>query len=317
MSGLLGSRAVRLIVAAALTTYLLWISQPADIVRAAAQTDWRWVALACGLVLFDRSLQAWRWVALLRPVSAGGGPPLGAVMRVFFISSFVGTFLPTSIGGDAARTFGVMQHEVAGSAALASVLMDRALGVVSMLLLGLVSALVLSAPAPAGVYAILAIGGAVSLVLAAVIFVQAAGETATAAARVLPGARLRGLGIRLIETIRTYRHHHGTLAGVLAASIAVQVLRVLQAWGLGRALHLAVPIDLYFVAVPVILIVMLLPVTVSGIGTSQAAFLWTFGAAGVPRADAFALSVLFVALGVIGNLPGGLLYAFGRQRSAA
>jgi amino acid transporter len=29
----------------------------------------------------------------------------------------------------------------------------------------------------------------------------------------------------------------------------------------------------------------------------------------VDRADAFALSILFVALGIVGNLPGGLLYA--------
>ena len=60
---------------------------------------------------------------------------------------------------------------------------------------------------------------------------------------------------------------------------------------------------------------MLLPVTVNGLGTSQAAFLWTFGAAGVSRPAAFALSILFVALGIVGNLPGGLLFAFGHSTS--
>jgi hypothetical protein len=70
---------------------------------------------------------------------------------------------------------------------------------------------------------------------------------------------------------------------------------------------------LYFVTIPVILLIMLLPITVNGLGTSQAAFLWTFGAAGVARPAAFALSILFVALGVLGNLPGGLLYAFGES----
>ena len=33
-------------------------------------------------------------------------------------------------------------------------------------------------------------------------------------------------------------------------------------------------------------------------------------------APAFTLSILFVALGVVGNLPGGLLYAFGGTRAA-
>src|SRR5690606_16437757 len=122
---------------------------------------------------------------------------------------------------------------------------------------------------------------------------------------------------RMVEAIRVYRHHHGTLVGVLAASVGVQVLRVLQAWGLGRALGVAAPIEFYFVAIPVILLIMLLPVTVSGLGTGQAAFLWIFGTIGVPRPEAFALSILFVALGIVGNLPGGVLYGMGRTRSAA
>ncbi len=38
-------------------------------------------------------------------------------------------------------------------------------------------------------------------------------------------------------------------------------------------------------------------------------FQWCFGETGVGGAAAFALSILFVSLGVVGNLPGGLLYA--------
>jgi hypothetical protein len=59
--------------------------------------------------------------------------------------------------------------------------------------------------------------------------------------------------------------------------------------------------------------VMLLPVSINGIGPSQIAFVWFFGRAGVDDAQSFALSILFVALGIIGNLPGGLLYAFGSR----
>jgi hypothetical protein len=68
---------------------------------------------------------------------------------------------------------------------------------------------------------------------------------------------------------------------------------------------------MYVAFVPLILLIMLLPITVSGIGTSQAGFVWLFGSAGIDPAAAFALSVLFLALGIIGNLPGALLYAIG------
>ena len=61
-------------------------------------------------------------------------PPVGAVLRVFFVSSFVGSFLPASVGSDAVRAYGLRDHDVPGSAAVASVVMDRALGVVAILL---------------------------------------------------------------------------------------------------------------------------------------------------------------------------------------
>ncbi len=75
------------------------------------------------------------------------------------------------------------------------------------------------------------------------------------------------------------------------------------------------PRAVYLAFIPLILLVMLLPVTINGLGTSQVAFVWFFGRVGVPQAEAFALSVLFVALGIVGNLPGGLLYAFSPRSS--
>ena len=316
MTRLVRSRAIRLVVAAGLTGYLLWISHPEQILQATAGAALSWLLLACALVLVDRTLMAWRWIALLRPLTADAPPRLADVVRVFFVSTFVGTFLPASIGGDAVRAFSMSRHDVAPAAAVASVVMDRALGVVSILLLGLFSLAVLHAEVPRGVYVVLALGGVASIAAAVVIFSDRIADLATRAIAIVPGARLRHVGQSLLDAVRTYRHHHGVLAAVLAYSVAVQVIRVLQAWCLGCALHIDAPVTLYFVTIPVILLIMLLPITVNGLGTSQAAFLWTFGAAGVARPAAFALSILFVALGVVGNLPGGLLYAFGRPAAA-
>lgn len=316
MTRLLGSRLLRLSLAVALTAYIFWRNDPQAILRATTGADPAWILLACGLVLFDRALMAWRWLALLRPVMAEAMPGLGQVMRVFFVSSFVGTFLPSSVGGDAVRAYGLTRHDVPGATALASVAMDRALGVISVLLLGFVSVLALTAPTPAGIYLLLAAGGVASLALASVIFVDPLGDFVTRLAGRLPGARVRRVAARFVEAIRIYRHHHGALAGVLAASLGVQILRVIQAWCLGRALGIDAAIALYFVAIPVVTLIMQIPITVSGLGTGQAAFLWTFGPAGVARPDALALSVLFIALGIIGNLPGGFLYAVGPRRAA-
>ena len=43
-------------------------------------------------------------------------------MRIFFVSTFVGTFLPASVGGDAVRAYSLAQLNVDGGDAVASVL---------------------------------------------------------------------------------------------------------------------------------------------------------------------------------------------------
>ena len=127
----------------------------------------------------------------------------------------------------------------------------------------------------------------------------------------LPHRTAQRLGSGLIDAVRRYSRHHAELTNVLATSVLVQIIRVVQAYCLGEALGLNVPMWAYFAFIPTILLIMLLPITIAGLGTSQAAFPWLFGAVGVPPAGAVALSILFVALGVVGNLPGGMLYAFG------
>jgi uncharacterized protein (TIRG00374 family) len=303
--------AVRAAIAAGLTAYILWRSHPRDVLAAIAGADWRLIAVAVALVLADRALMAYRWLLLLCIVDRADRPPLAEIMRIFFVSTFVGTFLPASIGADAVRAYSMTRLKVRGGEAVASVFMDRMLGVASILVmaaLGLTLARDLAGNRTIVLSLVVAAAACAATLI--VIFSDAAARLAAGAIGVLP-ARLHDFAEGLLASIRRYSAHHGQLLSVLLGSIAVQTLRIVQAYFLGSGLGIAAPPTTYFAFVPLILLVMLLPVTFNGIGTSQAAFVWFFGRAGVAAPAAFALSVLFVALGVVGNLPGGLLYAFG------
>ena len=116
----------------------------------------------------------------------------------------------------------------------------------------------------------------------------------------------------LLDAVRAYADHHGALAKVLAESILVQIFRVIQAWCLGQALGLTLPLATYFAFIPLIVFIMQIPITPNGIGTTQFAFDRFLVPQGAPAPQVFALSVLFLGLGVLGSLPGGLLYAMGR-----
>jgi len=310
------SRALRITVAAALTVYFLWKAEPARVATALARADLAWVAAAVAFVFIDRALMAQRWMALLVALAPGTKPPVSEVLRIFFVSTFIGSFMP-SVGGDVYRAYSLSRLHVSGAQAAASVFMDRMLGILSIVIVGAVAALGLGRQVmQSGAIVALAAGSAASALVAAVVFSERLAARAQAYVGRLPYARVRHTGLNLLDAVRRYAHHRNALTTVLLTSIVVQALRVVQAWCLGRSLGLPTPLVLYFVFIPVILLVMLLPITINGLGTGQMAFEALFGSAGIGGAESFALSVLFIALGFVGNLPGGLLYAFGPRRPA-
>lgn len=306
------SRAVRLLIAAGLFALLLWYSNPRDVARELARADWRWVVAAAALVLVDRTLMAWRWIALLQPVQHGTRPPTGTLLRIFFITTFIGTFIP-SVGGDAIRAWKLSRAGGHAGESFASVLMDRVLGVIGILLaaaLGLMLAPELLGERAVWLALVVALAGSAGAI--AVVFNAGASQ---ALLRAVNGVAGQG-GVhrafeRLFAALQAYRGHQGMLAAVLAASLAVQLIRIVQGWFLGLALGITAGFSAYLAFIPIILLVLLLPFPGNGVGTGNLAFIWLFERIGVGRADAFALGVLFIGLGIVGNLPGAFLYATG------
>ena len=81
--------------------------------RAIGAIDLRYLALVLGLVAIDRSVMIWRWILLLRARDI----KISAIeaARLFLVSSFVGSFLPAGIGGDAARAYGLSKDVASAS----------------------------------------------------------------------------------------------------------------------------------------------------------------------------------------------------------
>src|SRR6185436_12937234 len=84
----------------------------------------------------DRMVMILRWVLLLR--ASGIAITTGDAARLFLVSSFVGSFLPAGVGADAARAYGLARETTSGSEALASVAVDRILGVFAIVVMSMV-----------------------------------------------------------------------------------------------------------------------------------------------------------------------------------
>jgi uncharacterized protein (TIRG00374 family) len=306
------SNVLRIVFAVALTAYLLDKSHPQEVAVSLRGASWPWIGAAILLVLVDRALMALRWIWLLGPVGRERRPSFAALMRIFFVSTFVGSFLPQSVGSDAVRTWQVTARGVPGAQALASVLMDRVLGIASILIAAIAGVAFFPALLDRR-EVVLAFAASLAGCVFALAFVFSSRWDAFVRRRLLPHlpVRIQPLVERILTALQAYQAHHGTTAVVLLASVGVQILRIVQAWCLGMSLGMTTSFVAYVAYIPVILLVMLLPISIMGIGVSQGAFVWLFGTSGGTTATVFALSVLFVALGIVGNLPGALLFLAG------
>jgi glycosyltransferase 2 family protein len=310
VTALVRSTWVRVAVTAAILAYLFRHVDAGEAMRALVGVNPWALLVTAALVALDRVVMIRRWVLLLRasrvPVSTR------EAARIFLVSSFVGSFLPAGLGGDAARAWSLSRHTSQGSAALASVAVDRLLGVIAIALLGAVGALAWSRhqSGPLQTWT-MAIGVVVIVGTILALFVDRLLD-------VLLPASLRGRGVgerfsRLADAVASYRKTPRVLASVLAWSLAVQVLRVLQAWVLGLGLGIRVPFGYYLVFMPIGLLMLLLPISVSGFGLPQGVIVWLLQPVGVAKETAFALSTLIVLSGIAANLPGAWLWLRRRE----
>jgi uncharacterized protein (TIRG00374 family) len=269
-------------------------------------------AAVLGLLALDRALMVWRWVVLLR--ARGVAVSTKSATWIYLVSSFVGAFLPAGVGADVARAYSLSRRTARGSEAVASVAVDRLLGLASIVAMGMVGVLVAGRQIPGTpplllpVVAVIVLGGTVAALWAD----RVVGSLLTSRTSPL-ASRLR----RLADAVAQYRGHRLALAGVALLSVAVQVLRILQAYLLGLGIGIDVPFSYYLLFMPIGLIALLLPISISGIGAPQAIIVWLLTPRGVAEHDALALSTLIVLSGIIANLPGALLYLRSTRSSEA
>lgn len=310
MSRQVGWTAVRVIVTMAIFSYVLRDFDMQAAGSALRGFSLQSITILTALLVADRALMLARWVRLMRTTT---DLPLSELGRIFLVSSFVGSFLPAGVGGDAARAVSVSRHTNKPGAAVASVLVDRLLGLLAVAISGCLGVIVARELATEDLY-FLTLGASAVLLIGCLCALNAD----RLAAWVLPATWHHWTPVRLLAKLSAelsaYRQHAGVLWQVGVLSIIVQATRIVMAWVIGRSLGIALPIDYYLVFMPINILIILIPVSVGGFGLPQGAMVWSTEPFGVSATQAFLLSTLFVLAGTIGNLPGALLYLAGRRQ---
>ena len=262
---------------------------------------WSWFALAVGLLVLSLGAGGLRWHLLLQaarvPVSAA------ASLRAFAIGVFSNNFLPTSFGGDAARAWIVGRSGPPLVRALTSVAVDRLTAIGVLLTLADVAVLAEPDSVPDSLKSALGLvsfGGFVAVVLG-VLAMRGGGRLA----RRLP-QRLQEWARESRGTLRGYWGDRGLALSVISLGVLFQGLVVAATWAITEALELDLSFALVAVAVPLVLVITLIPLSVAGFGIREGGFVLVLGEAGVSATDATLVSLLSVAALALSSLPGAI-----------
>ena len=296
-----------------LSTYVLWKAGLGDSIEALTTATWGWVALAACSALFAMLLNVRRWQMML--AGQGGAAPLPTLIRLYLVAMFFNNVLPSRFGGDVVRAYGASIRLTTKTRSAAAVVMDRLVGAISVLLLGVMAVSLNPAVVPLQLGELLVVGLVVGIGVVGVLLARsprlggAWGLLAHVDKLPLIGRRLRPRVEAAGEAIRSYAHERPLIAKALAISMVANGLSIVNIYLYALAVGADITLAQAAVVTPVVLAVALLPISPNGLGTTEFTFVFLFGAMGVPPDVALAIGILrrLVLLGQ--SLIGGLLYS--------
>lgn len=260
------------------------------IVHFKALNPWYFL-LASLLYVFLIFLAAVRWGLLL-----GGRYSVARLFSLYLIGSFFNHFLPGSVGGDAVKAYYLYQDSRHGGSSLGSVFLDRYIGFFALLTIGLVSGVLAFDDLKAvGMHWITPSLFVLFLVVSLMVF----------------GMRIGG---RFSAIADFYDYFHATIRKrpvVLKAfllSIVLQLSTILIIFLIARGIGQRPPFIALFVFVPIILVVMSVPISISGLGLRESAFVLLFGLTGISPEASTSIAFLWFLSIVMASLTGLVEY---------
>ncbi len=247
-----------------------------------------------------------RWTIVLELLKTT--VPWHRLAHFMTVSLFFNELLPSTIGGDTMRVLLLRRIGTPTRLAVQSVLLERALGLASLLLLALGGAVALlpSTPDNGPLLIIIAVALTALIFAATLILLTRLGVH-------LPLGFMQDIAQVLNETILALNQDRARLTILIALSFVGQLLIFLTVWLVAQALN--IPLNFWHVmaVMPAIILVASVPVSLAEWGVREGAMVVGLSIVGIAPTDALTLSLVygFVFLGL--GMAAGVIWLFSNK----
>jgi len=304
-----------LFVTALCAAYVVWKIDVGRTVEILGDTHLGYFLLALTITVSTTWPMALRWKWLLD--AKGIHDRLSWLTRAYFVSYAAGQVLPTAVGGDAARIYETAKRHPGNTGTIAgSVVLERAIGGAATLLLAAIGLALAIGEYDVDVYLwIEGVFVAATVVAGFVIFSRSLRSRLGRFRPLLARLRIEKPVGALYRGMHGYRDHVRALLAVFVLTIAIQVVRIIAIWLCGEAVGVDLSPRPYFVLGPLLFLVMLVPFTINGLAVREAFFVSFMTRLDVSPDAAAATGFLFFATTIGLALPGAAIVAWEAIRS--
>jgi uncharacterized membrane protein YbhN (UPF0104 family) len=268
-----------------------------------------WLGAALVLTAASVVLAAARWKQVLGAMDMAS-PPFSRLVSHYFAGQFVSNVLPTTIGGDVLRAARLGGDTGEPHDSFASLIIERLTGWLVLPLLTLIGLALAPDVRASGHPATVALLIAVSTLAGLVLILYVADHPRLGGRFAEREGWTRFLGAVHLGVGRLRRHPVSGL-GVVAVGIVYQFVLVLVAVAAARALGVELGPATMAAVFPVVLMVQVLPIGISGVGLREWSLVLFLTPLAVTHERAVALGLLVFALNLVVSLLGAPAFLAG------
>ena len=234
------------------------------------------------------------------------------LLKLNLISVFVGIFLPSMLGTDALRIFYLSKHTKQVVDSISSVALDRFLNMLTITVFAVLSFFIggYYRTMPGLLLALLPMVMGIGFV-----FLFLSKKIRSSMGAFLNRIRMpRKITHWLGDLVRSFyggRAYPKLLLLLVALAIVFQCVRITSSYVFARSVWIEAPYSYYYICMPIVTVLGMLPFAVAGIGITQASSVYFFELVGVNIESAFGFSILVYVIRILVTLPG--LYFFYRE----
>lgn len=299
---------VRSAVSIAVLWYLFSKTEFSAVFESMGSASAFWLFMSFLLLGIGKLLTGYRWKVLL--TAQGVDVPLRTLIASLFVGQFFNSFLPTNVGGDAVRALDLAQYSKQGAKSLTSVVADRFIGVVALVAFGVGALLIaLGIGQDVTVFVWPIIISVLLCILAAVIIFNSFLSNLTE--QLLNRVGMKKISSKIRKMHESFQMLRGrrTLLVTFLISLALQANVITHYYFISLSLHSDISLLYYCLIIPIVLIVLLLPISINGIGLREGIFVFLLSGLGMTSPDAIALSWIAFAMAFSQGIIGGIIFA--------